>query len=835
MKGTLYGVGVGPGDPELLTLKAARLLDSVPVVAYPAPLAGEGMARTIAAAHIGAGKVEIAIRMSFDPAEGRPEAAYDAGAAAIAGHLAAGRDVALLCEGDPLLFGSFIPVLERVAGAFPVVVVPGISAPAACAAAVPVPLASGEQSLLILPATRPEADLERDLAGAAAAAVMKVGRHLPKLRRVLDHLGRLDDAWLVERAGLPEQRVARLREVETAPYFATVLVAQRPIPAPAAQAGGLAVVLLSPAGLETARRIREALPEARLHGLASRVTAADVVFGDASAHLRRLFAEGTAIVGVCAAGILIRALAPVLADKRAEPPVLAVATDGGAAVPLLGGHRGANALANRIADALGGAAALTTAGEVAAGLALDSPPDGWRIANPEAVKPVAAALLAGAAPRLIVEAGDPGWLSGLPRAEGARLGIRITDRAVAGSPDELVFHPPVLALGVGCERGAEAAELESLARETLAAHDLSPAAVACVVSVDLKADEPAVNALAAALDVPARFFTPAELEAQAPRLANPSEVVFRETGCHGVAEGAALAAAGADGELIVAKTKSRRATCAVARAPHGIAAAAVGRARGRLSIVGIGPGPAEWRTPEAERALAEAEEVVGYRLYLDLLGGAIAGKGRHDSPLGSEEERVRAALELAAAGRRVALVSSGDAGIYGLATLAFELLDRGGRADWRRIEIAVAPGVSALQAAAARLGAPLNHDFCAISLSDLLTPWQAIERRLEAAAAGDFVVALYNPVSRRRRDQLVRARDILLAARPGETPVALARNLGRPGETVETITLAELTPDHADMLTLVLIGSSETRAVDAAGRRWLYTPRGYAGKAAGET
>jgi cobalt-precorrin 5A hydrolase/precorrin-3B C17-methyltransferase len=176
----------------------------------------------------------------------------------------------------------------------------------------------------------------------------------------------------------------------------------------------------------------------------------------------------------------------------------------------------------------------------------------------------------------------------------------------------------------------------------------------------------------------------------------------------------------------------------------------------------------------------------------------------------------------------VALVSSGDAGIYGLASLVFELVERGDDAAWQRIAIAVIPGVSAMQAASSRLGAPLGHDFCAISLSDLLTPWDQIERRIKAAAEGDFVIALYNPRSARRDTQLARARDILLTARSGDTPVALARNLGRDAESVTITTLAALDPADVDMLTLVIIGSSTTRRL--AGRDLLYTPRGYAAK-----
>jgi cobalt-precorrin 5A hydrolase / precorrin-3B C17-methyltransferase len=195
-------------------------------------------------------------------------------------------------------------------------------------------------------------------------------------------------------------------------------------------------------------------------------------------------------------------------------------------------------------------------------------------------------------------------------------------------------------------------------------------------------------------------------------------------------------------------------------------------------------------------------------------------------------ERARRALDLAAGGRSVALVSSGDAGIYGLASLVFELIDGEDRAEWRRVAIDVIPGVSALQAAAARAGAPLGHDFCAISLSDLLTPWPTIERRLVAAASGDFVVALYNPRSARRVTQLVAARGILLAHRPAATPVAVARNLGRENESLVLTTLAEFDPGIVDMLTLVIVGNSETRLLAGRTPR-IYTPRGYEGKAAG--
>ncbi len=592
-----------------------------------------------------------------------------------------------------------------------------------------------------------------------------------------------------------------------------------------------AIIALTEQGARTARTIQAALNGAVVHGRRDRVADCDAPFDHAARAIAELFEAGHPVIGVCASAILIRAVAPLLGDKRAEPPLLAVAEDASAVVPLLGGHRGANRLARRIGEALSVAPAITTAGDLRLGVALDDPPEGWRVGTPETVKSLAGALLAGEPVSLTVEAGEAQWLTDrLNFTEDAAWRVRVTDRTVSNDPNELVLCPPVLALGVGCERDAAPEELSRLVGDCLAEASLSPLSVAGVFSIDLKVDEPAVHELAAALDVPARFYSADELAEQAPRLATPSDVVLRETGTPGVAEAAALAAAGPEAELVVPKRKSRRCTCAVARAPQTIAAMSTGRARGSLSIVGIGPGRADWRTPAATLAIAEAEHVVGYGPYLDLLGGLIAGKQRHQSQLGEEHDRVRKALELAASGARVALISSGDAGVYGLATLVFEMLEREDDASWNRVAVSVEPGVSAVQAAAARIGAPINHDFCAISLSDLLTPSDAIERRVKAAAEADFVIALYNPRSATRSEPFARALDVLRAHRDPDTPVVLARQLGRHGESVKVTSLALLNADTVDMLTLVLIGSSETRRASIGRREAVYTPRGYHGK-----
>ena len=590
-----------------------------------------------------------------------------------------------------------------------------------------------------------------------------------------------------------------------------------------------AIIALSATGGVLARRVREILGAGEVLGLESRVLGADRGFTSVSQILGECFAAGRPIIGICAAGILIRALATALGAKESDPPVLAVAEDGSVVVPLLGGHHQGNRWAATLAAALGGVAAITTASDVSLGVALDEPPAGWRLRAGDH-KAVVARLLSGERARITVESGPaPAWLLKLPQAADAALHILVSDRADATA--DLVYAPRCIALGIGCERLAAESEVWQLVESALADSGIAREAVACVTSIALKAAEPAILGVARRLGVPARFFDAARLEQETPRLQNPSDLVYRETGCHGVAEGAALAATGADGELILPKRRSQRATCALARSAALIDPARVGRARGSLAILGIGPGAAQARTHEVDAAVRAASDLVGYKLYLDLLGPLAATKARHGYELGEEEMRVRIALDLAAEGRDVALICSGDAGIYAMATLVFELIDREANPGWARVEITGLPGVSAMQTAAARIGAPLGHDFCAISLSDLLTPWEAIEQRLQAAAAGDFVIAFYNPVSQRRRTQLAAAKEILLRHRPPETPVVLARNLGRDGETVTVLALRDLKVEDVDMLTLVIVGASQTRArARPDGGVWVYTPRGYARK-----
>ncbi|MDP9372981.1 MAG: precorrin-3B C(17)-methyltransferase [Chloroflexota bacterium] len=245
--------------------------------------------------------------------------------------------------------------------------------------------------------------------------------------------------------------------------------------------------------------------------------------------------------------------------------------------------------------------------------------------------------------------------------------------------------------------------------------------------------------------------------------------------------------------------------------------------RGRLYLVGAGPGDLAHLTPAARAAFAGSEVVVGYRRYLDLLGSLLDGKEAVSSELTEEVARAGRAVEMARRGRTVALVSSGDAGVYGMAGPALELLREAGWRPGDAPDVEVVPGITAAGSAAALLGAPLMHDWACVSLSNLLTPWPVILRRLEAVAAADFVLCLYNPRSLRRDWQLGAARDVLLRHRAPRTPVGLVTDAFRAGQRVRTTTLADLDPGEVDMLTTAIVGNSAT--VDCGGV--LVTPRGY--------
>ncbi|SEG47490.1 precorrin-2 C20-methyltransferase / precorrin-3B C17-methyltransferase [Actinacidiphila yanglinensis] len=516
--GRLYGVGLGPGDPKLLTVRAVEVIAAADVVAYHSARHGRSIARGIASAYLRDGQIEeklvypVTTETTDHPGgyQGAMEEFYEQAAARLAAHLDAGRSVAVLAEGDPLFYGSYMHMHKRLAGRYPAEVVPGVTSLAGASARLGTPLVEGEEALTVLPGTLPEEELTARLAAADTAVVLKLGRTFPAVRRALERSGRLAEARYVERATMAGERITELAAVdpESVPYFAVAVLPSR----------------------------------------------------------------------------------------------------GGAVVP---------------------------------------------------------------AARAASEAQD-----------GAEGPGPATD---------------------GDERNGEGAA-------------------------------------------------------------------------------------------------------------------------GHVVVVGTGPAGPLWLTPETRGALAAADDLVGYTTYLDRVP-VRPGQRRHGTDNRVEDERAQFALELARRGRRVAVVSGGDPGVFAMATAVVEAASQ---PPYQDVPIRVLPGVTAANAAAARVGAPLGHDYAALSLSDRLKPWEVIAERLRAAASADLVLALYNPGSKSRTWQVAKARELLLEHRAPDTPVVVARDVGGTAEEIRIIRLADLDPAEVDMRTLLIVGSSRTRTVVRGdGEQVVWTPRTY--------
>jgi cobalt-precorrin 5A hydrolase/precorrin-3B C17-methyltransferase len=550
----------------------------------------------------------------------------------------------------------------------------------------------------------------------------------------------------------------------------------------------IGLVAVTAAGRAAAARLAAAWPdETRAYD----GTAADAV--------RAAWPDCTGLVCFAATGVTVRLVAPLLADKRTDPAVVCVDEAGRYAVALVGGHAGgANELAARVATVLAAQPVVTTATDATGVPGLDTL--GWPVEG--AVAAVTRAVLDGEAVRLEADATWP--LPALPSNVGAggEHRIVVSDRVQAPDRRTAVLRPPSLVVGVGSSRGVTAREVLDLVDAALAEAGLAAGSVAELATVDAKAEEPGLLAAAAQRGWPLVTHPAARLAVVA--VPNPSAAPLAAVGTPSVAEAAALVTGG---ELLVPKRRSAMATVAVARR----------RPRGRLALVGLGPGARDLLTPRAVTELRRAGTVVGLDQYVEQVRDLLRpGTRVLASGLGDEEARARTAVGEARAGRAVALLGSGDAGVYAMASPALDVAGDD-------IDVVGVPGVTANLAAAALLGAPLGHDHALISLSDLHTPWEAIERRVRAAAEGDLVVTFYNPRSRDRGWQLPKALALLAEHRPPTTPVGVVRNASRPGQRVTLGTLADLDVDAVDMLSVVVVGSTNSRVV--AGR--MVTPRGY--------
>lgn len=566
------------------------------------------------------------------------------------------------------------------------------------------------------------------------------------------------------------------------------------------------------------------LPEKLNH-----IANAQVYTGSLKEHLENLWTTEKALIFGLAVGAVVRLIAPLLRDKATDPAVLVIDPEGQFVISLCGGHQGGgDRLTAEIASLLNATPIITGAshGLDLPGIDVLGVPFGWRRGNGDWTA-IAAAIAHSQPVQVIQEGGSTLWQDHLPPShpfvfdEGETNLPRVYITPKQYPPNtvpQVHWHPRLLWVGMGCERGTSFALIEKALRTVFEQFGLSLDAIAGIATIDLKADEVGFLELCDRYHLPLKTFSSEVLRSHS--VPNPSTIVNQEVGTPSVAEAAALQAAQSE-TLVVSKQifKGEGAvTIAIAQGQQEYS-----DRLGQLYLIGTGPGSLDQMTPAAQRAVTGADVVIGYGLYIELLRSLLRpGQIVEALPITQEKQRALRAIELAFQGLTVAVVSSGDCGIYGMGGLVLEELQKLSW-DGKTPEVQVFPGVSAVQAAASRIGAPLMHDFCTISLSDLLTPWEVIEKRLKAAAAADFVVALYNPRSQKRIEQITIAQRIFLEVRSPNTPAAIVRAAYRPDEQIQLTTLAEMLKYPIDMLSLVLIGNQSTRHY----QDFLITPRGY--------
>lgn len=535
------------------------------------------------------------------------------------------------------------------------------------------------------------------------------------------------------------------------------------------------------------------------------------------------------LVFIMAAGIAVRTIAPLLLDKKTDPAVVVIDEGGRHIISLLSGHLGgANALAGKLAGSIGGEAVITTASDINdlpaidlwaqdQGLVIEDwdivPRTGTRLINKGSLHVYSDSEMT--FPDVFIKTDNP---------ELADI-VVTNKKKISATGNEinnkLYLRPRDIVIGIGCNSGTSVEEIEDFVRKTFDKNNLAFASIHYIATLDKKGDERGLVEFAKKYDLGITTFTPEELnQVQGITI---SKAAFKATGAQAVAEPAALLGAQVD-VLLLTKQKNGNVTLAAAelKGVRGKGQKA-GRHQGKIYIVGTGPGNADHITPCALKVIRKSEVIVGYGTYLELIQELIKGKEIVSTGMTQEIDRCRKAVELAVKGRIVSVISGGDPGIYAMAGLVFELLKKEKPHAAGMPAIEVIPGISALNACASRLGAPLMHDFASISLSDRLTPWELIEKRLEAAAMSDFVIALYNPKSKGRVEHIEKARTIILKHRKLSTPVGIVKGAMRENEKIVVTDLENMTGHDIDMQTTIIIGNSNTLVWEG----WMVTPRGY--------
>ncbi|MDJ0508014.1 MAG: precorrin-3B C(17)-methyltransferase [Crocosphaera sp.] len=569
-------------------------------------------------------------------------------------------------------------------------------------------------------------------------------------------------------------------------------------------------------------------------------------------HLHSIWSQHRAFIFCLASGAVVRLVAPLLKDKASDPAIIIVDPTGNYVISLCSSHQGgADHLTQLIAHQINAQPIITSASHHLnlPGIDLLGLPFGWQ-KGPGDWTGVSSAIVSQKNVQVIQEQGSKLWKQTLPQNHPFYFGIPeigenvafdaqvwITAKKLSFSQESTIpkvqWYPRALWVGIGCIRGTSQGLIASAIEQVFQKYHLAPEAIAGVATIDIKGDEVGLVNYCQENQYPLLTYSADILNTI--KVPNPSSVVREEVATASVAEAAAIYGSNywfndfdnkdksnLEKSLLVQKQiiKSDNQAVTVAIAQSDLEY--TGRA-GSIYLVGMGPGSLEQITPAAKTAIHNADVIIGYGLYLDLIKPLQRpGQFLQSFPITQEKKRAKKAIELGKWGLKVAMISSGDCGIYGMAGLVLEEF-KNSNWDGKKPHIEVFPGITALQAAAARVGTPLMHDFCAISLSDLLTPWEVIKKRLEAAAIADFVTALYNPRSQTRQTQIIEAQTIFLKHRNPQTPVALVRNAYRQDETIIVTNLGEMLNQTIDMLTTVLIGNSST----FLHQNWMITPRGY--------
>ncbi len=548
---------------------------------------------------------------------------------------------------------------------------------------------------------------------------------------------------------------------------------------------------------------------------------------------KKFWAPGSIFLVVGAIGAVVRIISPLIRDKERDPAVLVMDSRANNVVPIIGGHKaGGEAFACQLAEVLGSSCVFTGYSKIEEKISFDSFGDSWgwiRSGNKTDWNSIMVKIAQEIPVSISQTSGSSLWRS-TEGAQNSCINIDFNEIYLSSadinigskSLSKCCWHPSTIWIGIGCERNTSENLLNRALREAIKEAGLAKESIAGLATIDLKSDEIAIKAIGKKGSFPIRFYNSKELSCiDSP---NPSEIVKKEVGTPSVAEASALLAAGKDGILKfekhvykAIKDECGSATIAIAESIEPFAPQ-----RGELHLIGSGPGELSLLTNDSRAALSKSAIWIGYSRYLDLIEPLRRfDQVRIDSSLRNERERCSKALKLAQEGIKVSLVSSGDSGIYGMAGLSLEILLSIPKSE--RPNFQVHPGISALQMAAAKVGAPLMHDFCAISLSDCLTPWKNIEERIKAACISDFVIAFYNPKSEKRNWQLQKAIDILLQSRPKTTPIVFARQIGRADEKIDIHQLGSCPINNVDMLTLILVGNSSSYFKGG----FVVTPRGY--------